>query len=158
MPGCHLRPHNEQNSNQHAETMRQVPAPELDSYLSWFRTLPIWLDLDGLRVVHACWDENMTGQVSGPITDEFLHSACRKGQPLYAPVEILQKGKEARLPEGLFFKDKEGHQRFKTRLRGCWCSKGQPASSSRTECWNWESGFCKYLGLPKAPRDVDDTR
>ena len=93
--------------------MRQVPAPELDSYLSWFRTLPIWLDLDGLRVVHACWDENMTGQVSGPITDEFLHSACRKGQP---------------------------------------------ASSSRTECWNWESGFRQYLGLPKAPRGVDNTR
>ena len=56
-PGSHLRPHNEKNSNQHAETRRQVPAGELDSYLSWFRTLPLWLDLDGLRVVHACWDD-----------------------------------------------------------------------------------------------------
>jgi hypothetical protein len=33
-------------------------APQgLRSHLEWFRTLPIWLDLDGLRVVHACWDE-----------------------------------------------------------------------------------------------------
>jgi hypothetical protein len=31
-PGSHLRPHNESNSNQHAETMRQVPAGELKSY------------------------------------------------------------------------------------------------------------------------------
>jgi hypothetical protein len=56
-PGEHLRPHNEKNSHQLAETMRQVPAGELASYLAWFRTLPLWLDLDGLRVVHACWDE-----------------------------------------------------------------------------------------------------
>lgn len=26
-------------------------------YLDWFATLPLWLDLDGLRVVHACWHE-----------------------------------------------------------------------------------------------------
>jgi hypothetical protein len=116
-PGSHLRPRNEQHSNQHAETMRQVPTGELTSYLNWFRTLPMWLDLDGLRAVHACWDEAMMRQISGPITDEFLHAACRKNKPLYAPVEILLKGKEARLPEGFCFKDKEGHQRFKTRVR-----------------------------------------
>ena len=23
----------------------------------WFRTLPLWLDLGGLRVVHACWHQ-----------------------------------------------------------------------------------------------------
>jgi hypothetical protein len=32
-PGSYLRPHNESNSNQHAETMRWVPAGELRSYL-----------------------------------------------------------------------------------------------------------------------------
>lgn len=53
-PGNHLRPHDEKNSRQHAETMRQVPSGELASYLNWFRTLPLWLDLGGLRVVHAC--------------------------------------------------------------------------------------------------------
>jgi hypothetical protein len=25
--------------------------------ISWFRTLPVWLDLPGLRVVHACWHD-----------------------------------------------------------------------------------------------------
>ena len=55
-PGEYLRPRNEKNCRQHAETMRQLPADELRSTLQWFRTLPLWLDLDGLRAVHACWD------------------------------------------------------------------------------------------------------
>jgi hypothetical protein len=116
-PGDHLRPHDEKHSNQHAETMRQVPAGELASYLNWFRTLPLWLDLDGLRVVHACWDGNMMDQVSGPVTDEFLHSACRQDQPLFQPVETILKGKEAVLPKGLAFRDKDGHLRNAVRVR-----------------------------------------
>ncbi len=116
-PGDHLRPHNEKNSNQQAETMRQVPTGELAAYLNWFRTLPLWLDLDGLRVVHACWDGNMMDRVSGPVTDEFLHSACRDGQPLFQPVEAILKGKEAALPEGLAFRDKDGHLRTSARVR-----------------------------------------
>jgi hypothetical protein len=117
-PGEHLRPHNEKNSNQHAETMRQVPAGELASYLAWFRTLPLWLDLDGLRVVHACWDERMISHVQGTImTDEFLISACLPGGELFGPIETLLKGKEARLPVGVTITDKEGHARSATRVR-----------------------------------------
>ena len=116
-PGDHLRPHDEKNSNQHAETLRQIPTGELASYLNWFRTLPLWLDLDGLRVVHACWDESMMGQISGPITDEALYSACREEQPLFLPVETILKGKEAALPDGLAFKDKDGHLRTSVRVR-----------------------------------------
>ena len=26
--------------------------------IEWFKTFPMWLDLGGLRVVHACWDES----------------------------------------------------------------------------------------------------
>jgi hypothetical protein len=147
-PGSHLRPHNEKNSNQHAETRRQVSAAELASYLDWFRTLPLWLDLEGLRVVHACWDETMIrpiSQISGPITDEFLHAACRKNQPLYAPVEALLKGKEATLPDGVVFKDKEGHQRFKTRLRWYMPPEGQ---TYRTYAMATEEIPCD---LPLAP-------
>ena len=121
--------------NQHSQTLKQVSAADLQSYLSWFRTPPLWLDLDGLRVVHACWDESMadqtcqadktcqirrTGQISGPITpitNEFLLSACRKNQPLFGPVETILKGKEAKLPAGLGFHDKDGHFRTSTRVR-----------------------------------------
>lgn len=117
-PGEHLRPHNEKNSHQHAETVRQVPAGELASYLDWFRTLPLWLDLDGLRVIHACWDERMIARVQGKaVTDEFLASACLPGGELFGPVETLLKGKEARLPAGVTITDKDGHARSATRVR-----------------------------------------
>ena len=56
-PGEFLRPHSDKNVGQHRETVEQLKSDELSSYLEWFRTLPMWLDLDGLRVVHACWDE-----------------------------------------------------------------------------------------------------
>jgi len=116
-PGEHLRPHNEKNSNQHAETMRQVPAGELAAYLAWFRTLPLWLELDGLRVVHACWDETCMERISGPITDEFLHAACSPKGSLFEPVEAILKGKEAKLPPGATFRDKDGHERTSTRVK-----------------------------------------
>jgi hypothetical protein len=116
-PGEHLRPHNEKNSNQHAESMRQIPAGELASYLAWFRTLPLWLDLDGLRVVHACWDETCMAKISGRITDDFLYSACLEGGDLFEPVEAILKGKEAKLPPGATFRDKDGHERTSTRVK-----------------------------------------
>ena len=100
-----------------------MKSDELRSYLEWFRTLPLWLDLDGLRVVHACWDEREIATIEqarkeqGGVTTEFLHSACRKGNPLFAPVEILLKGKEAALPNGGTFQDKDGHVRTEIRTR-----------------------------------------
>jgi hypothetical protein len=115
--GEHLRPHNEKNSQQHAETIRQVPAGELASYLAWFRTLPLWLDLDGLRVVHACWDDTHMARIGGPVTDEFLHAACSPHGSLFEPVETILKGKEAKLPPGATFRDKDGHQRTATRVK-----------------------------------------
>ena len=116
-PGDHLRSHDGKNSHQHAETMRQVPPGELASYLAWFRTLPLWLDLDGLRVVHACWDGPRMATISGAITDEFLHAACLPGGRLYEPVEAILKGKEVRLPPGTTFRDKDGNVRRKTRVK-----------------------------------------
>jgi hypothetical protein len=115
--GEHLRPHNEKNSHQHAETMRQLSAGELAYYLDWFRTLSLWLDLDGLRVVHACWDETRMGNIAGPITDEFLCSACLPGGSVFEPVEAILKGKEASLPPGATFRDKDGHERLATRVK-----------------------------------------
>jgi hypothetical protein len=116
-PATHLRPQNEKNSNQHAETMRQIPPGELPGYLRWFRSLPLWLDLDGLRVVHACWDESRMARLTGPITDEFLHAACSPRGSLFEPVEAILKGKEAKLPPGATFRDKDGHERVATRVK-----------------------------------------
>jgi hypothetical protein len=116
-PGEYLRPRNAKNTHQHAETMRQVPSGELASYLNWFRSLPLWLDLDGLRVVHACWDETRMAKISGPVTAGFLHAACSPHGSLFEPVEAILRGKEVRLPPGATFRDKDGHERTATRVK-----------------------------------------
>jgi hypothetical protein len=85
------------------------------------RTLPIWLDLDGLRGVHACWDESAIASIAAGlkqhrgVTTAFLEAACRKGAPLFAPVDITLKGKEAKLPPPASFTDKDGHVRNEIR-------------------------------------------
>ena len=56
-PGDFLRPHYSYNISSHKATIDQL-GEDLNSYIDWFRTLPLWLDLPVLRVVHACWDNN----------------------------------------------------------------------------------------------------
>jgi hypothetical protein len=122
-PGEYLRRRILKNVKQHKATLDQLAPHELRSHLEWFRTLPVWLQLDGLRVVHACWDERAMGEIAdthkgdGGATTEFLHSACRKGKPLFAPVEVILKGNEGKLPDGASFQDKDGHVRTEIRTR-----------------------------------------
>jgi hypothetical protein len=122
-PGEYLRRHHARNVKQLSKTHAQVPPGELTSYLDWFRTLPMWLELDGLRIVHACWDDRSMAtiqnafQVTGGVTSDFMQSACREGSELFASVEVVLKGKEAPLPHGFVFQDKDGTARAHVRTR-----------------------------------------
>jgi hypothetical protein len=53
----------------------------------------------------------------GGVTTAFLEAACKKGAPLFAPLDAVLKGKEAKLPPPLFFIDKDGHVRTEIRTR-----------------------------------------
>ena len=118
-----LRKRNTKNIRQHGQTILQLNDKELASTLDWFRTLPMWLDLGGLRAVHACWDDDKIAAISQAleehrgITSTFLQSACKKGADLFPHVDAILKGKEAKLPEGASFTDKDGHVRTEMRTR-----------------------------------------
>jgi hypothetical protein len=122
-PGEYLRRHSTKNTHQHRATLAQLTPADFATYLNWFRTLPMWLDLDGLRVVHACWDDEhiATIRTARPqdthVTSAFLHDSCLEGRSMFKPVEAILKGKEAKLPEGYFFGDKEGEKRTAVRTR-----------------------------------------
>jgi hypothetical protein len=121
--GGHFRKHESKNVRQHSETLQQLSESEMADALEWFRTLPLWLDLPGLGAVHACWDDAAIAdvqkglQVHGGITTDFLRSATVKGGALFEPVEVLLKGKEMPLPDGMTYRDKEGHVRTEARTR-----------------------------------------
>ena len=60
--GEYLRPHfsekwGEKNRLQHSAFLAEVEdRPVLHSeIIEWFLSLPLWLDLEHIRVVHACW-------------------------------------------------------------------------------------------------------
>ena len=89
------------NEKQHRQTLEQLTPQELGFYLEWFRTLPLWLDLAGLRAVHACWDERAMEMIAKvrehqkTITTQFLHSACRKGHPLLRRLRSFSRARKA---------------------------------------------------------------
>lgn len=122
-PGEFLRPHTPKNTHQHRATLDQLTPAERDDYLGWFRTLPVWLDLGGVRAVHACWDDEALAVVrreldrAGGMTPDFLAAAVVKDTDLWWATEVTLKGREAALPPGVSFRDKDGHERADIRTR-----------------------------------------
>ena len=121
--GGYLRDHSEKNSAQHTEFLSQLGegSPEYRDTIDWFRHLPVWLELPGLRVVHACWHE-ATKVVLRPYLNSkncFTEGGLwdQGDSEAYLAAEILLKGPEERLPSGLFFLDKDGHKREEVRIR-----------------------------------------
>lgn len=102
-----LRPQSEANLAQHRATLAQLVGKTLGDALDWFRTLPLWLDLDGLRVVHAQWhtpsrDSFQAERPSDrPLDDPLLARMNRSGDPLAEATEQLLKGWEIPLPPGV---------------------------------------------------------
>jgi Calcineurin-like phosphoesterase len=128
-PGEYLRRHGKPNNyNQHKAFLAEIENTPLHGELiSWFRTLPLWLDFGDLRVIHACWNDGCLAQLEtalGPealLTDEVLVVANRKGHWAYRAVETLCKGLEIDLPDGASFHDKDGHSRHSARIK--WWNK-----------------------------------
>ena len=101
--GSFLRPHSTKNANQHQATVDQLVLPypeEWRSYLQWFKDLPLFLEIDGLQVVHAAWDENAIRLVRGRsfYDPDFLAAAATKGTPEFTAVETYSKGQKLNYP------------------------------------------------------------
>lgn len=124
--GDYLRPHSEKNRKQHEDFLDAYADDEAAyrSVIDWFKTLPLWLELDGINVIHACWDKREMEAVltfqddSSYLGDELLHTSSQKGSWQYAAIETLLKGKEITLPEGSEFSDEGGNVRHEIRV--CW--------------------------------------
>lgn len=124
-PGQYLREHTDRHRRQHQEFLDAYQgAGDYAELIEWFRSLPLWLELPGLRVVHACWDDALIEdlQVCFPsinqyLDDNLLVRASRQGRSEHDAIETLLKGKEIELPKGHMFFDKDGHARHEVRIR-----------------------------------------
>ena len=128
--GGFFRSHDLKEIEQHLETLRQFKGHEQEwkMFLEWFKELPLFLELDDFRVVHACWDNHHIDWIRQHyhgITPEFLGLATNKENPgnVYEIIESTLKGKEMILPDGITVTDKDGAVRNECRIK--WWTKHQ---------------------------------
>nr|MBF0684816.1 metallophosphoesterase [Pseudomonas sp.] len=125
LAGGFLRAHTKKNRAQHHTFLEQVGegSRQHEEIIAWFKTLPVYLELEGLRAVHACWHPAFI-DVLGPyltpeatIRDEAWPILTSRDTTAHEAIETLLKGVQAPLPAGLAFQDKEGRMRHAVRSR-----------------------------------------
>ena len=119
-----LRKHSQEHIAQHKSFIdRFGSTSEVKAWTDWFLTLPLWLEVDGLRLVHACWDQDAIDTIAkrrpdGRLTADDLEEVADKEKPtaFAAAVEMLTSGPEVPLPNGHSFHDSKGKNREKVRI------------------------------------------
>jgi hypothetical protein len=111
------RPHTDKNHSQHAAFLDAVVDDSAShrKWISWFESLPLWLDLDGLRIVHACWHPDSMETLGGSTLSRSAITAA-SGDPLHEAIEIILKGPEVHLGD-ISYADNDGNPRDKARIR-----------------------------------------
>lgn len=113
------------NRRQHEAFLTEVEnkPDQYESIINWFLTLPLWLDLPDLRVVHACWHPGFMAQLESRLKPgrrldaELVAAASEPGSVTFRLVEGLTKGLEVPLPAGYSFLDKDRTERHEVRVR-----------------------------------------
>lgn len=158
-PGEHLRTRGPGNHARHRAFLDEVVVDSAvhREWVQWFMTLPLWIETDQLRRVHACRHPASMAAIAdrlGPgntLTPELVPAASRKDSVAVVAVEASCKGLEIALPAPVSFTDKQGIARHRTRVRWwdsaiarydqakpvffghCWFS-GRPGVISATAC------------------------
>lgn len=122
--GRPLRAHSDKNLRQHGSFLAEFPvgASKTHEALAWMRSLPLFIEAEGFRAVHACWIDPTIDRVraltaDGVLSEEQLISAADPADELFHLAEEITKGPEHRLPDGLSFRDKDGIHRDHVRLQ-----------------------------------------
>jgi hypothetical protein len=129
--GGFYRAHDFKEINSHFETLKQFKdnPEEWLEYLNWFKTLPLFIETDQYRVVHAYWNQDYVEYLKkNPIIwdETFFDKVIDKSSIEYQLSEDLLKGIEYKLPNGYFFHDKDGIKRDKSRIKWWHKTNGVP--------------------------------
>ena len=82
--------------------------------MKWFRTIPLAIDLGGIRVVHGWWDESSIQTIAElrpmtlaskhePLQGALMQTLYDKGSPAYQARKRITCGMEWDLPVGMTF-------------------------------------------------------
>jgi len=120
--GGHLRERTEKNEHQHKAFLAAtgLDTPLHRETISWFQTLPIYLNIGRYRFAHACWNPSnvaVLGDGKAAYLDgSRLHDYFTEGKAEYHSAEMVLKGPEAPLPSGCTYFDNYGIERDRVRL------------------------------------------
>ncbi len=163
-----MRAHTLKNTAQHETFLKEFPigAPQTQEVLDWFMTLPLFIDLPGIRLVHAYWDDRHIDTIRRRTGDARLKRDDLQelafetdASPFADAVLSSLKGPEAELPHGHSFTDIKGHTRTAVRLK--WWQAGDrtwrssalsvPRSDDLPDTPVIESGGINFYGAQEKP-------
>lgn len=98
--------------------------------VDWMRTLPLFLELDGIRIVHACWDDENIRLLKENLNEpklkrKFLKKVEKNNKRLSQAFWETCKGIDFELPKDLLVFDSTGNAHRTFRLRWWKSPKGQ---------------------------------
>lgn len=162
-PGEYLRSHGGSwgvnNRQQHAAFLKEFDpsSAEYREWIDWMLGLPLWIETDVLRVVHACWNQQAVERLTALLPERRLAqtqlgSASDDATTLGSDVSMLLKGPELPLPANMTFQDRSGHTR--DQIRQAWWrttarTYGEAAlAPSGVELPDWDEQLPPELALP----------
>ena len=113
-----LREHTPRHNRIIQDTLEQYRdyTNEWEDTLAWFKTIPLCLEIDGIRVVHACWDQKLIDELKQRRPDqcmdtEFLVESTDPTTQAYQILDRLTRGPHVSLPEGIAIHSGDGFTR-----------------------------------------------
>ncbi len=107
------------------ETFQQFEhhAAEWQAFRDWFYELPLYLETERFRAVHACWDADVIARLQpflneGRINPALLREAGLPGSFICLALDRLLRGTDMPLPHGMTLTSEEGFVRtfFRTKF------------------------------------------
>lgn len=121
----HVRAHTPRHNRLIAETLEQFAGypEEWRMFLDWFKTLPLFLEMPGFRVVHACWDQVLIDEYkkrygNGVLRDELIIESMDPSSFAGKVFDRLTRGTGISLPDGTTITGRDGYVRdsFRTKF------------------------------------------
>jgi hypothetical protein len=120
----YLRQHTLHHNRLIAETLEQFDKypKDWEEMLTWFRSLPLYIEKPKLRVVHACWDAALIAQFrerypAGVVDQAFIRASENHHSFEAAVFSRLTRGTSMPLPPGVVIRGRDGIERCSFRTR-----------------------------------------
>ncbi|GGK60920.1 metallophosphoesterase [Amphritea balenae] len=121
----YLRTHNRRHLRILNETLEQFANHPQDQndFLGWIMEMPLFVEQDQFRVVHACWskdhiDDFVQRQGGNCLDDDYLHRSAHYGTREWETMDRLLRGTHLKMPNGEVMVSKDGYKRrfFRTKF------------------------------------------